>query len=142
MTAWSEFSQQPVKRGSHVLAARRGILRLALIPCLLLLLPRAGAATPKPFAQAAAQARPAKAAASDAVANGYDLLARHDVAGAEAAFRQAIEAVPESEPAHRGLGLALREEGKWADALRELRSAAVQRRLRLKRGRTSAKAGA
>jgi len=61
--------------------------------------------------------------AGELIANGFELLARHDAARAEAAFRDAIEAQPESEPAHRGLGLALREEGKLGDALREFQVA-------------------
>jgi len=103
---------------------REGYLALALTPLLFIVLPLlAPGAVPKPFAQAAAQTQSAKVAAGEAVATGYNLLARHDAAGAEAAFRQAIEALPESQPAHRGLGLALREEGKWVDALRELQVA-------------------
>ena len=50
-------------------------------------------------------------------------MGQHDAAGAEKAFRQAIEVQPEVEPAHRGLGLALREEGRLADAFRELQTA-------------------
>jgi tetratricopeptide (TPR) repeat protein len=71
----------------------------------------------------AAQIQSSKEAVADAVARGFDLLARHNAAGAEAAFREAIARQPESQPAHRGLGLALRDEGKWADALRELQVA-------------------
>ena len=52
--------------------------------------------------------------ASDLILQGFDLLSRHDAAGAEKAFRQAIEVQPEVEAAHRGLGLALREEGRLA----------------------------
>jgi len=38
-------------------------------------------------------------------------------------FRQAIDVQPEVEAAHRGLGLALREEGQLAEAFRELQTA-------------------
>ena len=57
---------------------------------------------------------------AEAVNKGFDLLARHDPAGAEAAFRQAIELQPELEMAHRGLGLALRARGQDEAAVREL----------------------
>ncbi len=57
---------------------------------------------------------------AEAVNKGFDLLARQDAAGAEAAFRQAIELQPELEMAHRGLGLALRARGQDEAALREL----------------------
>ncbi len=57
---------------------------------------------------------------AEAVNKGFDLLARNDAAGAEAAFRQAIELQPELELAHRGLGLALRARGQGEAALREL----------------------
>jgi tetratricopeptide (TPR) repeat protein len=61
--------------------------------------------------------------ASDLMLQGFELLGQHDAAGAERAFRQAIEVQPEVEPAHRGLGLALREEGRLPDAFRELQTA-------------------
>ena len=54
---------------------------------------------------------------------GSTCLGQHDAAGAEKAFRQAIEVQPEVEPAHRGLALALREEGRLPEALRELQTA-------------------
>jgi tetratricopeptide (TPR) repeat protein len=60
---------------------------------------------------------------AEAVNKGFDLLARHDAAGAEAAFRQAIDLQPEFEMAHRGLGLALRARGQDEAALRELETA-------------------
>jgi tetratricopeptide (TPR) repeat protein len=50
-------------------------------------------------------------------------LSRNDAAGAEKIFRQAIDVQPEVEPAHRGLGLALREEGRLPEAFRELQTA-------------------
>ena len=50
-------------------------------------------------------------------------MGQHDAAGAEKAFRQAIEVQPEVEAAHRGLGLALREEGRLTEAFRELQTA-------------------
>ena len=61
--------------------------------------------------------------ASDFILQGFDLLGQHDATGAEKAFRQAIEVQPEVEPAHRGLGLALREEGRLTEAFRELQTA-------------------
>jgi len=61
--------------------------------------------------------------ATEFILQGFDLLGQHNAPGAEGAFRQAIEAQPEAEPAHRGLGLALREEGKLTDAFRELQTA-------------------
>lgn len=51
------------------------------------------------------------------------MLSEHDAEGAERLFRQAIELQPEVESAHRGLGLALREEGRLAEAFRELQTA-------------------
>jgi len=60
---------------------------------------------------------------AEAVNKGFDLLAGHDAAGAEAAFRQAIDLQPELEMAHRGLGLALRARGQDEAALRELQAA-------------------
>jgi len=60
---------------------------------------------------------------AEAVNKGFDLLARHDAAGAEAAFRQAIDLQPELEMAHRGLGMALRARGQEEAALRELQTA-------------------
>ncbi len=61
--------------------------------------------------------------ASDLILQGFDYLGQHDAAGAEKAFRAAIEIQPEVEAAHRGLGIALREEGRLADAFRELQTA-------------------
>ena len=57
---------------------------------------------------------------AELVNKGFDLLARRDAAGAEAAFRQAIDLQPELEMAHRGLGMALRDRGQDEAALREL----------------------
>ena len=50
-------------------------------------------------------------------------MSRNDAMGAEKAFRQAIDVQPEVEPAHRGLGLALREQGRLPEAFRELQTA-------------------
>ncbi len=61
--------------------------------------------------------------ASDLIQQGYEVLSEHDALGAEHMFRQAIEVQPEVEAAHRGLGLALREEGRLSDAFRELQTA-------------------
>jgi tetratricopeptide (TPR) repeat protein len=61
--------------------------------------------------------------ATEFILQGFDLLGQHNAQGAEAAFRQAIEVQPEAQPAHRGLGLALREEGRLRDAFRELQTA-------------------
>src|ERR1019366_882441 len=43
--------------------------------------------------------------ANDLILQGFDLLSQHDEAGAEKAFRQAIDVQPEVEAAHRGLAL-------------------------------------
>ena len=61
--------------------------------------------------------------AADLIQQGYEVLSEHDAVGAEHMFRQAIEVQPEVEAAHRGLGLALREEGRLSDAFRELQTA-------------------
>jgi len=61
--------------------------------------------------------------ANDLILQGFDLLSRHDAPGAEKAFRDAIDVQPELEPAHRGLALALRDEGRLEEAFRELRTA-------------------
>ena len=61
--------------------------------------------------------------AADRILQGFDLLGQHNSTGAESAFRQAIEVQPEVEQAHRGLGLALREQGRLAEAFRELQTA-------------------
>ena len=61
--------------------------------------------------------------ASDFILQGFERLGQHDAAGAERLFRQAIEVQPEVEAAHRGLGLALREEGRLPEAFRELQTA-------------------
>ena len=61
--------------------------------------------------------------ANDLILQGFDLLSQHDEAGAEKAFRQAIDVQPEVEAAHRGLALALRDQGRLEEAFRELRTA-------------------
>ena len=61
--------------------------------------------------------------ARELILQAFDLLGQHDAVGAERVFRQAIEAQPEVEVAHRGLGLALREQGRLAEAVRELQTA-------------------
>jgi len=76
-------------------------------------LPTAGSA---PAGQVSQQAR-------DLILQGFDRLGEHDAAGADKAFRQAVEVQPEVEAAHRGLGLALREEGRLTEAFRELQTA-------------------
>ncbi len=58
--------------------------------------------------------------ASEFVAQGFELLSRNDAVGAESAFRNAIQARPELAAAHRGLGLALWEQGQEETALGEL----------------------
>jgi Tfp pilus assembly protein PilF len=60
---------------------------------------------------------------NDLILQGFDLLSQHDAAGAEKAFRQAIDAQPEVESSHRGLALALRDQGRLEEAFRELRIA-------------------
>jgi tetratricopeptide (TPR) repeat protein len=57
------------------------------------------------------------------VNKGFDLLSGKDAAGAEEAFRKAIDLQPELEMAHRGLGMALRARGQDEAALRELETA-------------------
>jgi len=61
--------------------------------------------------------------AADLILQGFDRLGQQDATGAEMAFRQAIAIQPEVEPAHRGLGLALREQGRLPEAFRELQTA-------------------
>ena len=61
--------------------------------------------------------------ANDLILQGFDLLSQHDAAGAERVFRQAIDVQPEVEAAHRGLALALRDQGRLEEAFRELRTA-------------------
>jgi Tfp pilus assembly protein PilF len=58
------------------------------------------------------------------VQQGDDRLAHKDFAGAEAAFREAIEGDPTAAPAHHGLGFALWQQGHPAAAWKELRLAA------------------
>ena len=81
---------------------------------------------PRAFSLAAGAQQAARVASpkllpgvAEAVNKGFDLLGRNDAAGAEAAFRQAIDLEPEVEMAHRGLGLALKAEGQNEAALRE-----------------------
>ena len=81
---------------------------------------RPSAMSPQAAVPATTQPLPGVA---EAVNKGFDLLAGHDAAGAEAAFRKAIELQPELEMAHRGLGLALRARGQDEAALRELQVA-------------------
>lgn len=50
-------------------------------------------------------------------------MSQNDATKAETAFRQAIEIQPEVEAAHRGLGIALRDQGRLDEAFRELRTA-------------------
>ena len=78
---------------------------------------RENAAPQQAAAPAAPQLLPGVA---EAINKGFDLLARRDAAGAEAAFRQAIELQPELEMAHRGLGMALRARSQDEAAVREL----------------------
>jgi Tfp pilus assembly protein PilF len=93
---------------------------------LLLLRPAVGwpASEPSPSTQASAPtpSQPS-AGVSESITKGFDLLARNDAAGAELAFRDALKSQPELERAHRGLGLALRAEGKLEAALDELQVA-------------------
>src|SRR5580698_4716897 len=57
------------------------------------------------------------------ILQGFDLISQHEAANAEAAFRQAIDIQPEAEAAHRGLGIALRDQGRFDEAFRELKTA-------------------
>jgi tetratricopeptide (TPR) repeat protein len=61
--------------------------------------------------------------AHELILQGFDLFSQHDGPGAEKAFREAIDIQPEVEAAHRGLALALREQGRLDEAFRELRTA-------------------
>ena len=63
------------------------------------------------------------AQAQELVLQGFERMGTHDAVAAEKSFRQAIELQPELEPAHRGLGLSLREQGRLPEALRELQTA-------------------
>ena len=112
-TQRSSFWLQP--RG-HAMSCSAGII-LLLCSWLagLLGLPFAGAR--QTALPAATQPLPGVA---DAVNKGFDLLSRNDAAGAEAAFRKAIDLQPELAMAHRGLGMALRARGQDEAALREL----------------------
>jgi Tfp pilus assembly protein PilF len=74
-------------------------------------------------ASASAPTRPSSEA-SQLISKGFDLLARNDAGGAESTFRSALKVLPELELAHRGLGLALKAEGKLEAALDELQVAA------------------
>ena len=101
---------------------------------------------PRAFSLAAGAQQAARVASpkllpgvAEAVNKGFDLLGRNDAAGAEAAFRQAIDLQPEVEMAHRGLGLALRAGGrmrrpcanwKWR------RASTLRTRMRITRWRT------
>jgi superkiller protein 3 len=77
-------------------------------------------ASPKTAPALAGQVTPQ---AREFILQGFELLGQHNAVEAEKVFRQAIEAQPEAEPAHRGLGLALREQGRLAEAFRELQTA-------------------
>lgn len=93
---------------------------------LLLLRPAVGwpASEPPRSTQASAPApSQVSAGVSESISKGFSLLARNDAAGAELAFRDALKSQPEVEQAHRGLGLALRAEGKLDAALDELQLA-------------------
>ncbi|MBZ5564523.1 MAG: tetratricopeptide repeat protein [Acidobacteriia bacterium] len=91
-----------------------------MLSAVLLLVAAAGLAQTPGGTAAAPQVSPQ---AAEQIARGFELLGRNDASAAEAAFRQAIEVQPEAELAHRGLGLALRGQGKLAAALRELETA-------------------
>jgi tetratricopeptide (TPR) repeat protein len=97
---------------------------IVLTFCACCFVPPGAAALPQ-----ASEQKPATAVAqiskeaTEFILQGFDLLGQHNARGAEAAFRQAIEVQPEAQPAHRGLGLALREEGRLTDAFRELQTA-------------------
>ena len=111
-----------IERDQHEIVRGSGPRLLAAF-CLLVF---AFSFLPAAFCQAPASSPPVgqiSKEANDLILQGYDLLSRHDAAGAENAFRQAIEVQPEVEPAHRGLALALRDQGRLEEALRELRTA-------------------
>jgi len=96
----------------------------AYLPTAVFLLLSAFCFSPAAYCQLPAAA-PAQVStqARDLILQGFELLGRHDAVSAEKAFRQAIEVQPEVEPAHRGLALALREQDRLAEALRELQTA-------------------
>ena len=90
---------------------------------MMLVLPAAVVGHQAPTKNAAPAGGQISQPASELILQGYDLLGQHNAVGAEAAFRKAIDAQPEVEPSHRGLGLALREQGRLAEAMRELETA-------------------
>ncbi len=121
------MSQMNVELGSFALWRRRARLFIAGAQTACGLLLAAFCFLPtgycqQPVASSAPLGQVNKQAA-DLILQGFDLLGQHDTASAEKAFRQAIDVQPELEPAHRGLALALREQGRLADAFRELQTA-------------------
>lgn len=83
----------------------------------------AGAVRPQSSPPAVNEA-PRASEANEHVQEGYSLLSRKDAVSAEAAFRKAIAADPKLASAHYGLGLALWDEGRKPDGVRELTLAA------------------
>ena len=94
-------------------------LSLRLKNALVLLLLLCGLSGAHGGAQTGGAPQPTDQAAA-LVAQGFKLLDQRDAAGADAAFREAIEIEPELADAHRGLGMALWARGQGSAALREL----------------------
>ena len=123
---WNHRFYDPPRRLSPLLIpASRGVspsrifLRVAppyVLVCALGLLPSVHCQQPAQPGQVSKQA-------GDLILLGFEKLSEHAAVAAEAAFRQAIEVQPEIEAAHRGLGLALREQGRLPEAFRELQTA-------------------
>ena len=114
-----EYSQKPAtaRKRLTILSYIRGlVVSFAVSGFLPVGYCQQSAASSPPLGQVAKEA-------GDLILHGFELLGQHNGAAAENAFRQAIEVQPEVEPAHRGLALALREEGRLAEAFRELQTA-------------------
>jgi len=113
---WKRRSSSWLQPRGHAVSCCAGIiLLLSSWTAALLGVPIAGAL--QTALPAATQPLPGVA---EAVNKGFDLLSHNDAAGAEAAFRKAIDLQPEFAVAHRGLGMALRARGQEEAALREL----------------------
>ncbi len=98
-------------------------LAVLLMVCFVWGMVRVAAAQPPQTTQKTTSSVQVTKQTADLILEGFDLLGQHNATGAEGIFRQAIESQPEAEPAHRGLGLALREQGRLTDAFRELQTA-------------------
>ncbi len=110
--------QESSRLGDRPLTHRH--LSFTLYPLALLLFASAALCQGPPAAPTGVQV---SKQAGDLILQGFDHMGQHDALGAEKAFRAAIEIQPELEAAHRGLGLALREQGRLPEAFRELQTA-------------------